>query len=249
MFETPTTRVWKELYDRGALRPPQSFFWETKPPEELYDLLADPDEVDNLAGSPEHETALSRLRRAQQTHARRIRDVGFLPEAEIHTRSESEYPMRRVMEVAELAASFDEDAIAPLARALDDPDSAVRFWAAQGLLARGIVDGLSARLTDTSPSVRAVAAEALGRYGNGEQRGEALDALIDLASLDRYEIYVVMLALNALDAMDEKAASIEGANPCTADVPPLGGPHDAKLRTATHRKNPPRSGLELKIEV
>ena len=38
MFQTPTTRVWKELYDAGKLAPPRTFFWERKPPEELYDL-------------------------------------------------------------------------------------------------------------------------------------------------------------------------------------------------------------------
>ena len=52
MFQTPTTRVWKQLYDEGKLKPPQTFFWEPKPAEELYDLQTDPDEVKNLVGSP-----------------------------------------------------------------------------------------------------------------------------------------------------------------------------------------------------
>ena len=219
MFVTPTTAIWKSLYDQGLLEPPQTFFWETKPPEELHDLLTDPDEVENLAGSPEHQNELRRLRRAQQSHARRIRDLGFLPESEIHERSaaagaglvpyETEYPMLRVMEVAELAAAFDDEAVAPLELALEDPDSAVRFWAVQGLLARVELDGLSGRLADTSPSVRAIAAEAWGRFGNDAQRKRALAVLIDLASLARYDIYVVMLALNALDGMDRRALSAE----------------------------------------
>ncbi|HTM48557.1 MAG TPA: sulfatase, partial [Bryobacteraceae bacterium] len=45
MFQTPTTSVWKKLYDEGKLQPPKTYFWETKPPEELYDLENDPDEV------------------------------------------------------------------------------------------------------------------------------------------------------------------------------------------------------------
>ena len=120
---------------------------------------------------------------------------------------ETEYPMLRVMEVAELAASFDDEAVAPLELALEDPDSAVRFWAVQGLLARVELDGLSGRLADSSPSVRAIAAEALGRFGNDAQRKRALTVLIDLASLERYDIYVVMLALNALDRMGRRALS------------------------------------------
>ncbi len=33
MFQTPTTRVWKTLYDQGRLEAPQTFFWERKPPD------------------------------------------------------------------------------------------------------------------------------------------------------------------------------------------------------------------------
>ena len=35
MFLTPTTAIWKRLYDQGVLEPPRTFFWETKSPEEL----------------------------------------------------------------------------------------------------------------------------------------------------------------------------------------------------------------------
>src|SRR5262249_9595971 len=51
MFQTPTTRIWKQLYDEEKLKPPQTYFWQTKPAEELYDLDSDPDEVHNLAAS------------------------------------------------------------------------------------------------------------------------------------------------------------------------------------------------------
>src|SRR5262249_17090738 len=64
MFETPTTRVWKQLYDQGKLRPPQTYFWEPRQPEELYDLTSDPDEVKNLAAVPENRATLERLRQA-----------------------------------------------------------------------------------------------------------------------------------------------------------------------------------------
>ena len=79
MFQTPTTAKWKEMYDAGELNEAQSHFWETKPAEELYDLQADPDEVNNLAGDPAHAARVERMRDALYAWQRKIRDVGFLP--------------------------------------------------------------------------------------------------------------------------------------------------------------------------
>lgn len=224
MFQTPTTQVWKSLYDRGELRPPQTFFWETKPAEELYDLENDPDEVHNLADSAQHQEILARLRRAQQDKALEIRDVGFLPEGEIHARSAgstpyemghdlAKYPMERIMVAAELASSLKEDATDELIELLSAEDSAVRYWAALGLLMReeaGVAAGeesLLAALSDDSPYVRAAAAEALGRYGDDSQAAEALAVLMRLAPIDVNGVFVSMAALNAIDALDGRAAS------------------------------------------
>jgi arylsulfatase A-like enzyme len=223
MFQTPTTQVWKDLYDQGKLEPPKTFFWETKPAEELYDLDDDPDEVNNLADSPEHQEVLRRLRKAQQDLALQVRDVGFLPEGEIHARSDGstpyamghddrKYPMKKIMAAAELASSLDEDAVPGLVEALDDRDSAVRYWAAMGILMRGAdaVRATKARLVaaldDGSPYVRVIAAEALGRYGGDEEAARALRVLMELAPVDTNGVFVSMLALNALDAMDQRAA-------------------------------------------
>jgi uncharacterized sulfatase len=228
MFQTPATQVWKDLYDQGKLKPPQTFFWETKPAEELYDLANDPDEVNNLAGSPDHRRILARLHEAQRDKALEIRDVGFLPEGEIHSRAqgstpyemghdESKYPLEKIMAAAELASSLEPDATGQLVGLFEDPDSAVRYWAAMGILMRGSQAVNSAKaalgkaLTDDSPYVRVVAAEALGRYGSESDAARAVSLLMELAPLDTNGVFVSMLALNALDALDDKAGSVAGA--------------------------------------
>ena len=71
----------------------------------------------------------------------------------------------KIMGTADLASSLDKAATPELEKRLKDPDSAVRYWAALGLLMRGIKQPLENSLTDASPYVRIVAAEALGRYG------------------------------------------------------------------------------------
>jgi uncharacterized sulfatase len=222
MFETPTTRVWKQLHDEGKLNPAQRAFWETKPPEELYDLSDDPDEVNNLAGSPQHRTVLERLRRAQQDLALKIRDVDFLPEAELHARSRGstpyevardpgKYPMKEIIATADLAASRDQQAVSKLLAALQHPDSAVRYWGVTGLLIRGqsaITQSSAAlrrALRDPAASVRIAAAEALGRYGINADLAPAMTALLELAPQDKNGLYVSLLALNAIDALGAKA--------------------------------------------
>jgi len=233
MFKTSTTAVWKQLYDEGKLQPPRTFFWETKPAEELYDLENDPDEVQNLVDSVEHQAVLKRLRKAQQDLAVKIRDVGFLPEGEIHWRSEgstpyemghdeSKYPMERIMAAAELASSLEPGVVGRLVEAIEDEDSAVRYWGTMGLLMRGAEavgeakGSLQKALGDSSPYVRVAAAEALGRYGSDEDAAKALKTLLELAPIDTNGVFVSMAALNALDMLDGKAA---GAKETIASMP------------------------------
>jgi arylsulfatase A-like enzyme len=61
----PVWNLLKELDAQGKLTPAQkALAAPTMPPEELYDLDADPDEIHNLVGSqdPAHQQALNRLR-------------------------------------------------------------------------------------------------------------------------------------------------------------------------------------------
>lgn len=225
MFETPTTRVWKELYDAGKLKAPQTYFWQAKPVEELYDLQNDPDEVKNLAASPEHREALERLRKAEREQALRIRDIGFLPESEVHRRSAgstpyelghdpAKYPFERVFAAAELASRPEKGDLAQVIKLLQDPDSAVRYWGATGLLIRGHSAIEASRselrrlLSDASPSVIATAAEALGKYGNAEDLELSLNALRNVAQPDGTDVYARIAALVAMDELGKKAAPL-----------------------------------------
>lgn len=223
LFQMPTAQVWKRLYDEGKLRPPQTFFWERKPHEELYDLMQDPDEVKNLAAAPEHQGNLRRLRTALRKQMLEIRDVGLLPEGEMHRRAagttpydlghdRDKYPLERILNIADAAASGRQEHLPDLKRALRDPDSAVRYWAVMGLLIRGSeqvvpsATDLAGLLGDSCPEVRIVAAEALGRYGSEQQANHALDVLMELASPVKNGAYVAIEALNALDQIGPRAA-------------------------------------------
>ncbi len=222
MFKTPTTRVWKQLYDEGKLSPPQTYFWETKPAEELYDLKNDPDEVKNLAKNPKYKSKLEELRKAHRDHVFKIRDIGFLPEAQIQTRSKGRtayevgrdnktYDLPKILETAEMASSMDSKFSTELKNRLGSSDPAIRYWAVLGILMRGEDEVKASRrdllgaLRDKDPSVKIIAAEALGRYGNKKDLEAALETLIQNASIQKHGVYVSMLALNAIDILGDKA--------------------------------------------
>ncbi len=224
MFQTPTTRVWKKLFDEGKLNAAQAFFWQPCPPEELYDLDNDPDEIHNLAASPEHQAALQRLRQVQRTHALKIRDVGFLPENEIHARSagstpyemghdDRKYPVERILDAADKASIIRPSDLAELRTGLADSDSAVRYWSALGTEIRGQEAVNAARpelrraLADPAPGVRIAAAEALGKLGNAEDAKGALAVLTDLIGVKKNGLHLAVQALNALGELGPRAAA------------------------------------------
>jgi uncharacterized sulfatase len=123
--------------------------------------------------------------------------------------------MERIVATADLATALDADAMPLLQNALHDPDSAVRYWGAMGLLMREKASiehcemDLHAGLKDSSPYVRIAAAETLARFGSDDDLKVALPVLLDLAKLGKEGPYVPLAALNALDAVGPKAGSVK----------------------------------------
>lgn len=223
-FVTPSTAAWKRDYDAGKLNEAQSHFWKLKPAEELYDLQADPDEVNNLVNSSEHAGKVKELRGALHKWCRDIRDVGFLPEGEIHRRSvggspyemarnNRAYPFGRIFAAADLATRRGGDDLPKLKDFLLDTDSAVRYWGAVGILNRGekavltASEALVGALNDSSPYVQIAAGYALAKYGTAIDQRWGMEQLIDVAPWQKGEpVFVSMAALNVIDKLDNKAA-------------------------------------------
>lgn len=79
----PVWNLLKELAGQDKLTPPQAFLAApTMPEEELYDLEADPHEINNLIAStkPEHQAARERLREALTDWIEESKDQGRVPE-------------------------------------------------------------------------------------------------------------------------------------------------------------------------
>jgi uncharacterized sulfatase len=82
--EYPVWNLMKDLYAQGKLTPAQALFCApTKPAEELYDIQADPDELNNLAALPRHQKALKNMRHLLDKWIKDTDDKGQYPEKEL----------------------------------------------------------------------------------------------------------------------------------------------------------------------
>ncbi len=77
----PTIWVMKKLHEEGKLTPAQAqLLAPNRPVEELYDIISDPYEINNLATSPDHQEILKQLRFELEKWIEEIDDKGRIPE-------------------------------------------------------------------------------------------------------------------------------------------------------------------------
>ncbi len=227
MFQTPTTQVWKNLFDEGKLNSTQSVFWKTKAPEELYDLTEDPYQIKNLADEVTQKETLERMRSALRKWMVDVRDLGLVPEGEVFERSGRDspyafghdaklYPVEAIYDAADLATRVGDSDLTKLLANRVAGDSASRYWTACGLLYRAqedlhrddAVKAARGMTTDPSAYVRCAANEVVARFGSEADRAVAIQALLKLANAKETNAFVAMSALNSLISCEPTAAEL-----------------------------------------
>ncbi|MFW6290588.1 MAG: hypothetical protein ACOC0R_06435, partial [Mariniphaga sp.] len=205
-------------YLNGECNEVQSVFWNTKPVEELYDTENDYWEINNLAGDPAYKEVLERMRKANREWVSRIKDTGFIPEADRVERA-GDTPMydfvrtqkvnlEPIIDAAETATLGKQENMEVLKTYLQDDENAIRYWGATGLLILGeqaapAKNELKKALNDPSASVVTVAAEALYNLGEKEAAKKAL-----LKVLENQNEFARCHALNAIDCIEEQSPEI-----------------------------------------
>ncbi len=76
-------RAWRKAWQAGPLPAVQSRWFEPAGEEQLYDIVADPHELINLAGSADHQTILQDMRAALDAFLAEVGDTGAIPESEL----------------------------------------------------------------------------------------------------------------------------------------------------------------------
>ncbi|MCH5373862.1 MAG: HEAT repeat domain-containing protein, partial [Planctomycetes bacterium] len=212
----------RRLHEAGQLTETAEYYFSpTKPVEELYDCVADPHNIHNLANDPNYADTLKRMRAAHLQWVQDTKDVGLIPEPTITERERqlgSPYAILRQpggdaynARLGAIAAAASEgiDALPKLIQAMSDSDAAIRYWGATGVgnigtPAKGeAAEAMNRALDDESSAVRTAAARALCRMGLPDK---ALPVLIhELTEGTQWER---LYAANALDEIDEQARPV-----------------------------------------
>lgn len=221
LWKAPSMRSWEQAFLFGECNEVQSVFWKPKPVEELYDTENDPWEVNNLAADPAYKNVMVRMRKANNDWANKILDTGFIPEGELNIRAGDQpfydymrngnVPFRDIVEAANLATLGQKENLGQMIEWLKDKDSAIRYWAAIGLLilkdeARPAIPQLKESIKDLSPDVVVVAAEALYYLG---EKNAGLNAMLEV--LKYPDVFIRTRALNAIDHTNENSQKVKQA--------------------------------------
>lgn len=138
--------IWAD-HSAGRLNELESSLIAARQPNEyLFDLDADPWQVHNLAEDGAYAEKLGHFRGALQAHLKEIKDVNFMPEYELASRSktgtayafrrdEKVYPIEEILTVAAMVGN--RAAIPEQVAKLKNANGIVRYWAAVGLDAQG----------------------------------------------------------------------------------------------------------------
>jgi N-sulfoglucosamine sulfohydrolase len=216
LWKSPSMNSWEKEFKEGKLNEIQSRFWRTKPVEELYDVEADPDNINNLADQPQYQKVLSRMRQANHDWIIRSKDLGFIPEAILYRLSLAPSTLyeelgdsknlQTIIETAEMSSSRDPKHLKEIIGRLNHQDPSVRYWASVGCIvlkepSAGAKDILKKLLSDSEIAVRIAAAQAL--YFLGE-KDDAIEAL--KLALTNENSFARLQALNALQTFGKDAS-------------------------------------------
>lgn len=207
----PSMRSWFAAFEAGQCNEVQSAYWKPKPAEEFYRIAGDPHELRNLAADPQHAARRTDLQRKLRAEIIGTRDAGFIPEGMFERLAagktiydyaqSSAYPIERIVDLADKAASRDVRFLGEMRSAMEDPHPVIRYWGALGCVVLQEKSApakarLLALLRDEWTDIRIVAAEALGYHGEAEAAVKALSEIV--TSKQQYE---TLAALNTLEYM------------------------------------------------
>lgn len=183
---------WLELFNAGKLNAAQRQFFEPRPAEMLFDVEADPHEINNLADDPAYASVLRDMRRRLSGKVKEINDLSLFPESVLYEEAfdnpvefgrKNSRRIAGLVDIADLSLLKFNRARPGIAAALNSEDPWARYW---GLIVCGsfgekarpfIRKAKTLAARDPENLVRARAAEFLGLLREEDPAPVMLDVL------------------------------------------------------------------------
>ncbi|MDH5603311.1 MAG: sulfatase-like hydrolase/transferase [Cyclobacteriaceae bacterium] len=239
LWRAPSMKSWEREFKAGNLNEIQAKFWGKKPPEELFDVVADPHNIKNLAEDPTYKDVLEELRTANRNWQSNIKDAGYLPEPYMIDLSEGQtiydfthsdkYPFEELSEMVEKATLGNSEQLPLLSSMLKHENNLFRYWGITGCLILGkeavdLKDALLENLSSEVSFLRTASAEALYQIGEKEIISDALNQ-----SLKDPNLMARVQALNVLENMGEDArVFLETVKKIVDNAPPNNRDYDVR---------------------
>lgn len=217
-FGQPGWTAYQKAWKEGKLSGIHKALWEAPgTSEQLYDLTADPWEINNLAADPAHAEKLAALRERLKATMKEVKDTGIVPEPLFHDLAgkttiadhvhSEKFDHGMITDLAFTATEMDTKNLPRLKEAISSTDPTERYWGLLGMRLLGEkaaaeADSLLPLLKDKHAGIRTTAAQALYAMGKKDIASQALIA--DVASeMDSSSLLNLLNTLRRLDLLDQ----------------------------------------------
>ncbi len=203
-------KEWRDQYLRGELSLEQAQFFSVRPVEALFDLEADPFELNNLADDPAYLKTLFSMRELLRNQIVSMPDLSFIPEPILYQSAaenptafgwEQQNAIADYLAIADLSLLSFEDAERRIKYFLAAKDPLKRYWAiiaatCFGSEASSLAEAIGMMAeTDDHNLVRMRAAEFLGLTGLQDPRPALIRCLKGAETLEEAALILNTIVL------------------------------------------------------
>ncbi len=217
LWQSRAIRDWEKLDKVHKLDDMQDAYWKTKPYEELYDIVNDPHNINNLANKTEYAHVLAEMSKATNEWIGETRPLDVFPEpmmVDIDKKgilydsiNGSKYPLMKIHEVARMSARASKKDFKTLYANTKDKNPVIAFWGIKSMFqyeneikSENLIDDIKKNLSHQELYIKNLTANLLISLGeeidckqliingiNSNNRFNRLEGLLLYERLDRNE--------------------------------------------------------------
>jgi len=222
LWRSRAVREWEKLFYEGKLNDAQAAYWKTKPYEELYDIVNDPHNVNNLATDPKYSGKLKEMSDATDKWISETQPIDVLPEPmmfEIDKKQSlydsikgGNFPIMKLHEIARMSAKADKKDFKTLYACTKDKNPAIAFWGIKAMFqykeelkTAGLLNDFKKNLSHPELYIKNLTANVLVSFGEKmDFREIILEGVNSDNGLNRSEALQLYMKLDKDSEIDKR---------------------------------------------